>query len=66
MPASRVGVKDRRTQPRVENGVYSPILHPYVPNPPNPPPWKWFFDDVVLFAFIVPFQNPDGDYAIIE
>ena len=27
-----VGVKDRRTQPRVENGVYSPILHPYVPN----------------------------------
>ena len=35
MPASRVGVKDRRTQPRVENGVYSPILHPYVPNQPN-------------------------------
>ena len=27
-----VGVKDRRTQPRVENGVYSPILHPYEPN----------------------------------
>jgi len=23
-----VGVKDRRTQPRVEYGVYSPILHP--------------------------------------
>jgi len=35
MPASRVGVKDRRTHPWVENGVYSPILHPYEPNQPN-------------------------------
>ena len=31
MAASRVGVKDRRTHPWVENGVYSPILHPYEP-----------------------------------
>jgi hypothetical protein len=44
MLASRVGVKDMRTHPGVENGVYSPILHPYEPNqtihpiPPKPPP----------------------------
>ena len=35
MPAACVGVKDRRTHPGMENGVYSPILHPYEPNPPN-------------------------------
>jgi hypothetical protein len=35
--ASRVGVKDRRTHPGVENGVYSPILHPYfVPDKTSP------------------------------
>ena len=35
LPAACVGVKDRRTHPWVENGVYSPILHPYEPNQPN-------------------------------
>jgi hypothetical protein len=64
MPASRVGVKDRRTHPGVENGVYSPILHPYEPNQPNPPPWKCFFDDVV-YSLSTAFRNPDGDYIII-
>ena len=37
MLAARVGVKDRRTHPVVENGVYSPILHPYfVPDKTSP------------------------------
>jgi hypothetical protein len=48
----------------VENGVYSPILHPYEPNQPNPPPWKCFFDDVV-YSLSTAFRNPDGDYIII-
>jgi hypothetical protein len=68
--ASRVGVKDRRTHPGVENGVYSPILHPYEPNPshppnpPKPPPWKCYFDDVV-YSLSTSFRNPDGDYTSI-
>ena len=64
MPASHVGVKDRRTHPWVENGVYSLILHPYVSNQPNPPSWKCFFDDVV-YSLSTSFRNPDGDYTII-
>ncbi|PKO04762.1 MAG: hypothetical protein CVU41_15480 [Chloroflexi bacterium HGW-Chloroflexi-3] len=34
MLASWVGVKNRRTVFGVENRGYSPILHPYQPNPP--------------------------------
>jgi hypothetical protein len=56
MPASHVGVKDRRTHPWVENGIYSPILHPYVSNQPNPPSWKCFFDDVFNSLSSFPFE----------
>ena len=46
-----VGVKERRTQPRVEYGVYFPILHPYEPNLPfhhQRNHLNWYLDVYVL------------------
>ena len=63
--ASRVGVKDRRTHPGVENGVYSPILHPYkCDNTPlggkgcqfsNPSPRQPPFTSLQNYAWFSPF-----------
>ena len=56
--ASRVGVKDRRTHPAVENGVYSPILHPYVPNQTiHPIHQNHHHGNVFLMMWFIRFQR---------